>query len=378
MPSGLADHTATLLTDGRVLVAGGDLGGGDLTSATLLYDASRDSWSAASSLHDRRASHTATRLEDGRVLVVGGYRVQRLSGFHIALAGAEIYDPATGLWTPTASLAQARYNHTATLLPGGKVLVLGGEDLNGVVSGVELFDAVTATWSNPSVMATPRSKHTSTQLPNGEVLVVGGAVGGVPIAAADVYEPIRNRWSAAGTIGIPRSLHTATLMPRGTVLVAGGETTNSIQFLASTLRYAISTNDWRPAADMTSAHGAHVAVLLDNGLVLLVGGSQGPPELYDPVRDAWSAEGKVDPNGTLTALVATATKLADGSVLVIGGYPWKGSGAPTADVHRYFPDPSAPDTSAVDVPTLSSAALVALSVLVLLTAMHGVRDSTLK
>ncbi|HSJ42003.1 MAG TPA: kelch repeat-containing protein, partial [Xanthobacteraceae bacterium] len=90
------------------LVVGGDFGGGAVTNSTLLYDPSGNIWSAASSLRDARASHTATRLADGRVLVVGGYRVQRLSGFRIALTSAEIYDPATGLWMPAASLAQAR------------------------------------------------------------------------------------------------------------------------------------------------------------------------------------------------------------------------------------------------------------------------------
>ncbi|HSJ42002.1 MAG TPA: kelch repeat-containing protein [Xanthobacteraceae bacterium] len=217
-------------------------------------------------------------------------------------------------------------------------------------------------------MAMPRSDHTSTLLPNGEVLVVGGAVGD-PIAAADRYDPVGNRWSAAGSIGIPRGWHTATLLPGGTVLVAGGATINSIEFLSSTLRYTISANKWRRAADMNSRHGVHVALLLNNGLVLVVGGA-GPPELYDPVRDVWSVEGDPASIG-LTALRATATELADGSVLAIGGIPTNG-GPGSPEVHRYVPDASPPGTTAVGVPALSLAAIFALAVILSLTAVRSV------
>ena len=116
-----SEHTATLLPNGKVLVAGG-YNSGYLTSAEL-YDPASGSWSATGSLNTARQAHTATLLPNGKVLVAGG---DNGSGY---LTSAELYDPASGSWSATGSLNTARYFHTATLLPNGKVLVAGG--LNG-------------------------------------------------------------------------------------------------------------------------------------------------------------------------------------------------------------------------------------------------------
>ena len=110
-------HTATLLPDNRVLVAGGN--DGSALSSAELYDPATDTWSGTDSLATARGSHTATRLPDGRVLVVGRYN-------NGSLASAELYDPATYAWSAAGSLAVARVGHTATLLPDGRVLVAGG------------------------------------------------------------------------------------------------------------------------------------------------------------------------------------------------------------------------------------------------------------
>src|SRR5262249_25578657 len=120
---GTQAHTATLLPNGKVLVAGGewqdpDSGTKSLSSADL-YDPATGIWSGTGSLGTARAYHTATLLPNGKVLVVGGYD----SYVFDPLASAELYDPATGAWSPTGSLAAARYSHTATLLANGKVLV---------------------------------------------------------------------------------------------------------------------------------------------------------------------------------------------------------------------------------------------------------------
>ncbi len=135
---------------------------------TVSIQAAPNTWSDTGSLGTARHKHTATLLPDGKVLVVGGVGS---SGY---LASAELYDPATGVWSATGSLTTARYNHTATLLPDGKVLVVGGYGSSGYLTSAELYDPATGTWSTTGSLATARDKHTATLLPDGKVLVVGG------------------------------------------------------------------------------------------------------------------------------------------------------------------------------------------------------------
>jgi hypothetical protein len=120
------------------------------------------------SLRTARLSHTATLLPNGKVLVAGG------TDLFGAFASAELYDPARGIWTATGSLVTGRSGHTATLLPNGKVLVAGGTDLNiGALASAELYDPASGTWTATGSLGTARYYHTATLLPNGKVLVVG-------------------------------------------------------------------------------------------------------------------------------------------------------------------------------------------------------------
>ena len=121
-------------------------------------------WKATGDLTTARAEHTATLLPDGKVLVAGGDD----------LGSAELYDPATGMWTATGSMATARVFHTATLLSDGRVLVAGGYGENGYLASAELYDPATGVWTATGSMATTRQWHTATLLPNGQVLVAGG------------------------------------------------------------------------------------------------------------------------------------------------------------------------------------------------------------
>jgi hypothetical protein len=134
------------------------------------------SWTATGSMGTARANHTATLLPSGKVLVAGGFN---LSG---VLSSAELCDPAAGTWTATGSLGTARQNHSATLLPSGKVLVVGGYNgSSGYLNSAELYDAAAETWTATGSMAFPRSAHTATLLATGKVLVAGEAL--VPRAA---------------------------------------------------------------------------------------------------------------------------------------------------------------------------------------------------
>jgi Kelch motif len=124
--------TATLLTDGSVLAAGGTVGGGVSASpvnTVEIYEPSAASWAQTGSLNDARELNTATLLADGTVLIAGGAGCPSSSceiGAEIVLSSAEIYDPSSGVWTLTGSMTSARSSQTATLLPDGTVLVVGG------------------------------------------------------------------------------------------------------------------------------------------------------------------------------------------------------------------------------------------------------------
>jgi hypothetical protein len=176
-------HTATLLPNGKVLVAGGASSQGqtNLKSAEL-YDPAAGTWAATGNMITARDFHTATLLPNGKVLVVGG---DRRFGPHEPLASAELYDPASGTWAATGSLITARAHHTATLLPDGRVLAAGGED---DFSSAELYNPGTGTWTAAGDLITGRSYHTATLLPNGQVLAAGGVVS-ASLNSAELFTP---------------------------------------------------------------------------------------------------------------------------------------------------------------------------------------------
>jgi hypothetical protein len=174
-------------------------------------------------LTDGRSSHTATLLTDGRILVAGGFQIngRRLIG----LQTAELYDPATRTWSTTGSLAQGRANHTATLLPNGMVLVAGGltGDLDKLDSA-ELYDPSTGLWTSTGNLLQVRESATATLLPSGQVLLAGGEGDGEPALVAELYDPATDVWSATGSLNTGHVEATATLLPNGLVLLAAGLT----------------------------------------------------------------------------------------------------------------------------------------------------------
>jgi N-acetylneuraminic acid mutarotase len=220
-------HTATLLADGRVLVAGGD-GDGDwgLLASAELYDPDTGSWTSTGSMTEPRGGHTATPLADGRVLVAGGTirRPGFVVGGYVDLASAELYDPATGSWTATSSMRQAGSGRTATLLKDGTVLAVGS---GGMVmyAAAELYDPATGFWTTTGNLVERRGGHSATLLPDGRVLLAGGANGTGDhhvTRTAELYDPTTRSWTATAPLALPRKGHTAILLPDGTVLVAGG------------------------------------------------------------------------------------------------------------------------------------------------------------
>lgn len=222
MGSPRAAHTVTLLANGKVLAVGGY--NGPYLSTSELYDLGTNTWSPADTLETGpRGYHTATLLANGKVLVAGGTKGSTASD---TLATAEIYDPATNTWSSVGNMAVARQNHTASLLPSGKVLVIGGDDATNTLASAEIFDPVTNSWSLADMLATSRTGHTATVLGNGDVLVTGGFSGGLSGTFAssnvEVYNPAINDWSAPTGLQVARGRHGAVLMLDGRIFVGGG------------------------------------------------------------------------------------------------------------------------------------------------------------
>jgi N-acetylneuraminic acid mutarotase len=227
MSAGRYGHTATLLPDGRVLVAGGESyvrGSSHLQLASAeIFDGSTGSWSLLPNMASARSWHVAAPLPDGSVLVAGG--VASMSRWPLAVADAERFDPATGGWVPVPPMAINRYAHTANALAEGRVLVAGGfsgTSLNIAAStAAEIYDPASATWSTVASMTQPRIQHSATLLPNGRVIAVGGGGGNAPYNA-EIYDPASNAWMPTMNLAGVRSSHTATLTRDGALLIAGG------------------------------------------------------------------------------------------------------------------------------------------------------------
>ena len=255
-------HTATLLSDGRVLVAGGQDKGGHVTGAAEIYDPTAGTWTATGSMVFARTFQTATALGNGKVLVAGGHNER---GSVISMA--EIYDPARGSWQATSNMIFARTFHTATLLSDGRVLVAGGRDYNGsILTTAEIYDPMSGIWTATRNMNVARAFQTATLLKNGKVLVIGGGA-----RLAEVYDPVAGTWTVVGSMAVARVAHTATLLSDGTILVTGGRDNNS-QAIATTEIYDPTKNIWSPTGSMITARWGQTTLLLGNGNVLVVGG----------------------------------------------------------------------------------------------------------
>ena len=294
-------HTATLLEDGRVLVVGGRAP--FLLRGAEVYNPSTNTWSSAGRLANARAYHAAVRIGDGLVMVIGGMSVSPEG--EIPTATTEIYDAFTESWIPASDMATARAAPTMVAFPDGRVLVTGGIGPDGdVVASAEMYSPSTGLWEPVGAMAEPRAGHTATLLPEGRVLVAGGISddSGIALATVELYDPVIGEWSQSGGMSEGRLRHTASLMLGGNVVVIGGAlegqpTTleESGATLGSAEIYERSTGSWASVDDMNSQRSNHATVVLDSGLVMTMGGWIGggrfmfsPAEILDPSTRAWS------------------------------------------------------------------------------------------
>ncbi len=216
------------LPNGRVMMIGGYNGGccsgpSGTFNTCEFYDPATKLWSAAPAMATSRLAHTATTLPNGNVLVVGGALRDPVT----ARNSTEFFNPTNNNWTTGATLAAARYYHTATLLPDGRVLAVGGTNGSAVLNSVEIL-STSGVWSNAAPLSVARQSHTATLLPSGKVLVVGGVnLADAALNSAELYDPATNQWENAGPLGGPRGRHIAQPLPCGRVLIAGGQGANS-------------------------------------------------------------------------------------------------------------------------------------------------------
>ena len=271
--------TATLLLDGRVLMTG------DYTEQTIakytvrayttsaeLYDPATGKFSPTGSMVQPQGGATATRLADGRVLFAGGAQFSAVAGQLVItrLATAELYDPATGTFSMTGSMSHPRLDHVAELLEDGEVLIAGGDgNAPATDRTAELYDPRTGVFKPTGEMAIGRSMPSATQLADGRVLIVGGFENNL-LTSAEVYDPKTGTFSPTGSLATLRMFYTLTLLQDGRVLVAGGKQDSS----------ATSAEIYDPASGIFSPSGSFVteragasATLLLDGRVLFAGGT---------------------------------------------------------------------------------------------------------
>lgn len=303
--------TATRLLDARVLVAGGNPGNWDFSGSLIdsaeLYDPATGTFAATGSMTTARDVHTATLLLDGRVLITGGDDV-----FLHPLASAELYDPRTGTFSPTGSMSEARDFHVATLLADGRVLIAGGSpwgmrSASGqFLASAEVYDPVTGTFSPTGSMATPRVSHSATPLADGRVLIAGGAVsvdtgetGTNSLASAELYDPKTGTFSATGSMLVGRTFQAASLLADGRVLMTGGSADGwsyNDNYFAEAEIYDPTTGEFTATGTMSAGRVAQSATLLADGRVLVAGGRQvsgdvATAELWNPTTGTFSPAG---------------------------------------------------------------------------------------
>ena len=325
MTTGRFSHTATLLADGRVLIAGGV---DNKTPSAELYDPRTGKFTATGNMTTPRRRHTATLLPDGRVLIAGGIRTNsNEDAFGEPLASAELYDPRTGTFSGTGEMSTARSDLTATLLNSGKVLIAGGfypgQGYCCFPVAAELYDPDTGTFAATGNMISEWA-DTPTLLPNGKVLVTKNDLygPGPHVTSAELYDPSTGTFTFAGYATTNHTVPTVTLLMNGKVLIAGGDFFDGDGGTFIAEGYDPAAGAFSRTGNMVVGREQHTATLLPDGSVLLAGGDYKTPstaELYDPRAGTFTATG----NMTAPLMGHTATLLGDGTVLVAGGFaPW--------------------------------------------------------
>jgi hypothetical protein len=344
MSAARSGHIATLLANGKVLIVGGD-------DSAELFDPASETFTSTGKMTTLRYGPTATLLANGMVLIVGGFgpgtsQLPRLSS-------AELYDAGSGTFTATGSMAVSRVLHTATLLDDGRVLIAGGTDASGgggaATATAELYDPSTGTFTLTGSMASERAHYTATLLASGKVLIVGGWNGHAADAAddppwdplfAELFDPLSASFTASGSMSTTRIGSSAIRLANGKVLVLGGvPSLQNVHQQPQDPQYAEiydpPAGTFSSAGNFTLSRSGYTATLLTNGTVLIAGGEQAgvavtSAELLDPTTGTLSLTGGL----VIARKGHTATRLKDGRVLVTGGTDRSGEAVSSAELYH--------------------------------------------
>lgn len=338
----LPNSSTTLLSDGKVLIAGGDpeqplnttppQNAQNAVGDSWIYDPSGNRWTQAASMATPRVAHSATLLNGGTVLVAGGIDIVQGQTSGTAYSSAEIYDPVTNSWSLAGTMVAGRANHAATVLADGRVLVVGGSTDGSALTALataEIYDPSSRSWSSAPSMSSPRFSPTSVLLSDGRILVVGGEApsAGPPqtVFSAEIFDPAARTWTV--TKPLPQDIYpyqnTTTVLRDGRVLVAGGSNSypGPSRSFGTAAFYDPVTDTWTDAANI-GERSQHAATLLANGTVLITGGydstlSAGLSSavLYDPTANTVTQE----PSLPEIDYGQNAVLLQGGVVLITGG-----------------------------------------------------------
>jgi len=354
MAAARAFHTSTPLSTGKVLVVGGiGSGGVPIATAELYNNAGSGTWAATASVPTTsvgRAYHTASILNDGTVFVAGGYKDATTTTHTTA-----IYTPASGTWVSKAQMVTDRGRHAATVLTSGEVVITGG--ISGTTTTVQNVEVYRPTGVNAdtwfaanSPTSARRASHTSVRMSSGDVMIMGGRDGSTTLSSAFSYHLATNTWTARGNLSEPRVGHTATTLSSGKILVTGGGPFNSTTVVATCDLYDNAANVWRTTADMVSARSGHAATLMPDGRVLVSGGI-GPgssalaiktAERFKPTWETWTEEASLNAARAFhTASVVPSTN----TVVAAGGITKTASPAYLASAERVTPVTNTVNTS---------------------------------
>jgi len=351
-----------------VLVFGGSDQTADSRTSVDVFVLANNSWApSVNGLVQARSGPVAVRLNgDGDVLITGGVFVSDNGDDAVVLASAEVFsatqpppteppsvpptvppplDPVhAGTFALTDSMADDRWQHTATVLQDGTVLIAGG-NIGSItpVTVCEVYLTETGQFIETVSMRLPRMLHTATLLGNGNVLVAGGVTSNFNgfTATSTVYDPVQHTWTdSANQMSVPRATHTAILLFDGNIMVAGGLSSYS-ETTSSTDIYNATSGLWQPTGAMTTDRGNHQVILMDNGRIIAVGGvtyvqyyvfeTLSSAESFDAARETWHPIASMNSARSLFGIA----KLADGSVIVAGGRGADNVALATAEI--YYP-----------------------------------------
>lgn len=321
-------HTATLLPDGKVLIAGGMRRNQDFYKSAELYDPSTAKFQATGEMNIGRVGQIAVLLSTGKVLIAGGWVGQG------GTDSAELYDPSTGKFTAISKMTVRRGRPSATVLSNGNVLIAGGEERdNESLASAEIFHVKTLSFQPTGSMHHARVSHTATLLDDGQVLIAGGYADSV-YSAAEIYDPKSGSFTETGSLHTARCKHTAGLLPDGRVFLAGGSDSRGWSGnLNSVEIYDPKSGKFTAASSLNDSRFKlpDEAVRLSSGKLLVAGGSK-DVEVYDPATGKFmTAQGQISDAWHYM----TETRLMDGRVLLAGGYP--NNDRATAEAWLYKP-----------------------------------------